>query len=243
MYKIVAQAIKGFKSLRPSKKRTKKPLNIVILRKLWPFISQKSYTRKLIAAVLCLAYWYGLRVSEYAATNKDIRIQKRVHLKHEHIRFLYKNSEVIEATVTIPKSKCIQTDENPEKVSYLCTCPGVCDPHTLYTLIETQKAKNFQTTVLTQTKKHKYITPAQVNNSIKHLINKIKLPLDGYSSHSARIRRCVDWIKLRTDRLLIMKWDRWKSNCWEKHYALINFRDLATISHKPLQALGYELTT
>ena len=138
-YKIVKQAIKGFKHIRPPKKRTKKPLNIIILRKIWPFIDKSSYIGKLIAAALCLAYWYGLRVSKYAATAKDIRTGKRQHLRHEHVHFTYKNRKVIEATITTPKSKCIQAGEKPKKVSCRCTCPDIRGPHTLHRLMKRQK--------------------------------------------------------------------------------------------------------
>ncbi len=141
--------LKTYEKWRPSKRRLRKPTNIIILGKMWQFVTTNSLWGCLVAAVFALGYWYGLRSNEYVTTPKDVADCGDAVLEWRNITFTPKHGRPKSAVVQLDKSKTNPTGTRWEYVEALCACNGrfpqvSCGPCALKALLRINQARRGQ---------------------------------------------------------------------------------------------------
>lgn len=239
-FPILRLQLNGYKRLRPSKKLIRKPFTIAMMKMAWIQLKDDNFYNDLIKAALCIGYWHGARVGEYATTPAGIK-HGDTPLKLSRLRFLPVHGIPKEVTVTFVKSKSNQFGERTEMISSVCRCPLPCSPCSLKNLIRRKRHMTgfYENEFLLLDSKRIMLSPNNINNIIKNLVNKMKLNGSHYKSHSLRKGRTCDMVKEGFSKIQIKKFGRWRSDIWEEAYADFDFTDLGIILNTPISQLGY----
>lgn len=229
----------GFRDQKPSETREKHPFSFFHLREAFAFLVLSTYTGALITAILCIGYFYGARAGEYSADsvkkwNKIILRKDLTIIKGNGICW---NCVIVD----FKRHKSNKWGLYNAKVPASCACDsGICPTWILRNYLKFRrrkwgKARNKPLLLLASGYP---VKPQFVNNVIKNLIEKMGLNPDFYSSHCLRSGRATDLARAKKSAISIKKWGRWRSNCWEKFYAKLDFNDIAILSRTSPADLG-----
>ncbi len=142
----IAKQLKGYRRLKPSKKRVRKPFSIHHLQFALDWLLKKVSLQKLtLAAALCIGYFFGGRVGESTCNKKTLALGA-VMLLWEHLDFVYDEDEKIKSLIiNFQKSKVNQFGEKVEIVEARCTCgknSDPCAPHIVAKLLRMRYKMN-----------------------------------------------------------------------------------------------------
>ena len=236
---ILAKMLKGYRRKRPPELRPKKPWTFVHMQEAWNHLDLNTYSGNLAAATLCIGYFYGGRVSEYAAYARKDWTQI---ICPDDLELIYNGDSLISIIIDFKYHKSNKDGIYCGKVDAICACDtGICPIHMLQRYLEirnrTWRDKGSKYPLLI-TSKGLPIRAAHVNNLLKALAIKIAIDPTLYSSHSMRSGRATDLARALKPSWFIKKWGRWRSECWQDFYAKLDFSDIAKLSKLTLVDLG-----
>lgn len=231
----------GYRDLKPSQKRDRYPFSFFHMKEALAFLILSTYTGLLIAAVLCIGYFFGGRSCEYSANSRK---DWSTIIRRCDVEIIYNDPNKCPSSVIIDfrRHKSNRWGLYNAKVEAICACDtGVCPTRIISQFIKIRDRKwgsaNNLPLLLIENKPWP-IKSSAVNNAIKNLIVKMNLDPKVYASHSLRSGRATDLARANTSALGIKKWGRWRSNCWMDFYAKLDYSDIAKISHLTLHQLG-----
>lgn len=237
-YPSLAKLMRGYRFKKPSLPKTRKPFTFHLVRKAFQYINLQTYNGLLIGSALCIGYFFGGRVGEYAVNNREDWDHVIRECDLLWIGNPYNPSALI---IDFRLHKSNKLGIYSAKVEAICSCDtGVCPVHIIFRFLKIRNSEfiNVFDKPLLLNLSNMPMRQQHVNNFIKNIIIKMKLDPTDYSSHSLRSGRATDLARTLKPTWFIKKWGRWRSNCWEDHYAKLDFSDIAIIANIPLQALG-----
>ena len=237
-YPTIRTMMKGYKKLKPSDIRRKNPFTIVHMQKAFKWIKLNSYNGLLIASVLCIGYFFGGRVGEYAPKSRD---QWKEVVRPKDLTFIGPKRKLKALIIDFRQHKTNKHGIYSGKVECVCSCDiGICPVHIIKSFIDKREKEygSAEQAPLLLTLEEKPIRSTQVNFAVKNFVAKMKLNPKEYSSHSLRSGRATDLARTLKPNWFIKKWGRWRSDCWENFYAKLDFTDIAIIANKSLHELG-----
>lgn len=236
----LARMMRGFRNLRPSKSRPKKPFTYHILAKAMQHCGNlATYSGLLNASALCIGYFYGGRVGEYTAWSTG---DWNSIVRFCDLTFIGSPQQLNSLIIDFRIHKANQHGLYAAKVEAICSCKtGLCPVHIIWKFLKLRnkiwRNANDQPLLL-QRNKGCPLNSGHVNNLVKNVITLIGLnPLD-YSSHSLRSGRATDLTRNNVLAHHIQKWGRWRSDCWKEHYAKLDCSDIARLTSLSLHELG-----
>lgn len=230
--------LRGYRNLRPSKTRPKKPFNYHMMAKAMTYCDFNTYNGSLNAAALCVGYYFGGRVGEYTAYStgdwsKIVRFCDLTFIGHQPLKSLI---------IDFRKHKANQHGLYCAKVEALCCCKqGMCPVHIIWQYLQFRNkiwSNANNSPLLLQLNNGYPLNSNHVNNLVKNMVTKLKLNPYDYSSHSLRSGRATDLSRCNVKDEHIQKWGRWRSDCWKEHYAKLDHSDIAEITSLTLSDLG-----
>ena len=237
-YPTIRTMMKGYKKLKPSDIRRKNPFTLIHMQKAFNWIDLNSYYGLLLASILCIGYFFGGRVGEYAPKSRD---QWKEVIRPKDLTFIGHPHNLLSLIIDFREHKTNKSGIYSGKIECICSCDiGICPVHIIDKFIkkrEKEYGPAINSPLLLQLNERP-VLPTHVNHLIKNLIIKMKLNPADYSSHSLRSGRATDLARTLKPSWFIKKWGRWRSNCWEDFYAKLDFTDMAKIANKSLHELG-----
>ena len=237
----LARMMRGFRNLRPSATRIKKPFTYHLLAKAIQYCGNLStYSGLLNASALCIGYFYGGRVGEYTAWSTG---DWSSIVRFCDLTFIGRSSNEFKSLIIDFRiHKANQHGLYAAKVEAICSCrTGLCPVHIIFKFLQCRNQvwnDAIDQPLLLQAHKACPLNSGHVNNLVKNLIAKIGLnPLE-YSSHSLRSGRATDLTRSNVLSHHIQKWGRWRSDCWKEHYAKLDCSDIARLTSLSLHELG-----
>ena len=233
--------MRGYRDQKPSDSRERHPFSFFHLQRTMNHILLSTYTGLLIAAFLCIGYFFGGRASEYSVHS---RRDWRSVIRREDIQIVRNVGVRCPASIIIDfkRHKSNRWGLYNAKVEAICACEtGICPTKLLTKFVKVRddrwgSSRNLP--LLLKKDKPWPVKSTEVNNAIKSLIDKIDLNPKVYSSHSLRSGRATDLARANVSAIGIKKWGRWRSNCWEEFYAKLDYSDIAKLSKLSLHQLG-----
>ena len=231
----LAIQLKWYKRYQPSQVRIRKPIMTEMLRRmLQPLLHSNSLRKSTLAAGICIGHFFGARAGEFTCSNYTLS-EGDVMLRHKHLQWSFQSGKVVSLTLTFEKSKVNQFGEKTENVAVDCCCARdeICAPCIIWNMCQIKAQKRHRAAqphdpVLYMSTKTgcKALNRDHISKYLKTAVAKYGLNPKEYSLHSLRIGRASDLARTRVARWLIAKWGRWTSDCWEKIYARLDFRDI-----------------
>ena len=208
------------------------------MQKAFEWINLNSYNGLLIASALCIGYFFGGRVGEYAPKSRELW-QKVI--RPADITFIGTDNDLKSLILDFRSHKTNKSGVYSGKVECICSCDlGLCPVHIIAKYLK-WRHKAFGPEIynpLLLKLTGRPLPPSNINHLIKNLIIKMGLNPSTYSSHSLRSGRATDLARTLKPTWFIKKWGRWRSNCWEDFYAKLDFTDIAKIANQSLHELG-----
>lgn len=237
-YPTIKAMLKGYKKLKPSDIKKKNPFTIIHMKKAMNHINLNTYNGLLISSALCIGYFFGGRVGEYAPKSRE---QWNKVIRPTDLTFIGTTDNLKSLIMDFRLHKANKTGIYSGKVECICSCDlGLCPVHIIAKYLK-WRHKAFGADIynpLLLKLNERPISPTNVNHLIKNLIIKMNLNPTRYSSHSLRSGRATDLARSLKPTWFIKKWGRWRSNCWEDFYAKLDFTDMAKIANQSLHELG-----
>ena len=237
-YPTIRTMMKGYKKLKPSDIRRKNPFTFIHMKKAFSWINVNSYNGLLLASALCIGYFFGGRVGEYAPKSRD---QWKEVIRPKDITFIGHTNNLKSLIIDFKQHKTNKSGIYSGKVECICSCDvGICPVHIIYNFLRKRKKEYgvaYRAPLLLKLNE-KPLPPTHVNHAIKNLAIKMGLDPKKYSSHSLRSGRATDLARTLKPSWFIKKWRRWRSYCWQDFYAKLDFTDMAKIANKSLHELG-----
>jgi len=237
-YPTLSKMMKGYRRIKPSQIRKKKPFSWYLIKKAFRYIDMNTYNGQCIAAAVCIGYFFGGRVGEYAANSRE----DWPHIVREcDLTWIGPPNNLKSLIIDFRDHKTNKLGIYAAKVEAICSCNlGICPVHIINCFL---KSRNniFCDVARKPLLIHLRAMPLRqqhINNFLKNIAIRLKLNPTDYSSHSLRSGRATDLAIAKCEPWFIKKWGRWRSNCWEDHYAKLDFTDIAVIANKSLQELG-----
>lgn len=234
--------LKGYRKVKPSSCRIKRPFSYYHLKKALKFLNYRTYAGTLAAAALTTGYFWGMRISEYMASNvaswsKIIRLEDLQFVKNE-------KGQLYSIAINFRKHKTNKTGEYNAVVAVDCSCPDpICGVHILWRFLQYRK-RYFEEIpsdpVFLQKRNDKPMLQTHMRNLIFNLAMQMGLDPKDYSPHSLRSGRCSDLKRANKPDWAIKRWGRWRSDCWKKYYLKLDFSDIAKLSHLSFDQLGFQ---
>lgn len=238
-YPTVRMMLTGYRDLKPSATKERRPFTIFHLRAVFEFLYLSTYTGALIAAILIIGYYFGARAGEYSASS--VKKWKSVILRRD-LTIIDRGHNCWEcAIIDFKRHKSNRWGLYNAKVPASCACDsGICPTWILRNYLKFRRSKwgKAKNKPLLLMESGYPVKPDFVNNMIKNLVRKIGLNEEIYSSHSLRSGRATDLARSNKSAISIKKWGRWRSNCWEDFYAKLDFNDIAILSRTSPEELG-----
>lgn len=234
----IGRLIKEFEIARPPKEIKTRPLPRELLKRIHKKVNWDNIEEVKEYALLVNAYEGGMRVSEYMgdnegnATEKTIFNENMIHGGGNYV------DEIKIATIKFRKTK---TDRigGKEKVAMKCMCNGYnsapCAIHSGLKWIQMRKEQypkkcRRKSAPYFCRKDGKALSYNEVNSIVKKWCKKIGLKnWKQYATHSLRAGKTIDLVMSGLSYLFIKKWGRWKSMCYEDHYAKLEVEDVAHV--------------
>ena len=244
-YPSVAALLKGYKKHKPSAIRTKRPFSYFHLRKALLLLDHRTYAGTLCAAALSTAYFWGMRIGEYMASNRE-SWKKILCLKD--LEFVYNKQNHLRSIII--NFRCHKTNKFGRfnaKVAVDCTCPDpICGVHILWRFLNLRN-KEFGATaeepVFLQIRNNMPMLQTHMRVLVRNVITSMGLKGEDYSPHSLRSGRCSDLKRANKPDWAIKAWGRWRTDCWKKYYLKLDFSDIASLSKLSLNELGFQDST
>lgn len=249
---ILAKLLKGFDNSRPPRSRPRKPLCIEIVRRFVAFVNIKSYVGTLHYVMVLTAYWFALRVGEYAWGSK---YTSHHILKGRDLTFTFNpdNSDIVQATLNVRHHKGDPRGRRDAHVPVRCICSAEgrpvdvfhCPVHALIRFVGMRAAEGFSDDdpLFVCEERRTQLLASHVNNLIRGWVLLLDLDPADYSAHCLRSGRATDLARGKIPAYLIKKFCRWLSDCWEEHYLKLDFSDLAKVTGVSLEKLNLSLSS
>ena len=235
----IAMMLRGYRNLRPSATRTKKPFTYHLMAKAMTYCDFNTYNGLLNASALCIGYFFGGRVGEYTAytTGDWSKI-----VRFCDITFIGNAANLKSLIVDFRIHKANQHGLYAAKVEAICSCRfGLCPVHIIWRFLQYRSkvwTDAIHSPLLLQRKSGAPINSNHVNNIVKNVATYLHLDPYDYSSHSLRSGRATDLSRANVKDEHIQKWGRWRSDCWKEHYAKLDCSDIAKLTSLTMHELG-----
>ena len=237
--------LKWYKRYQPSQIRIRKPImNEMLQTILKPLLNTKSLSKSTMAAAICIGHFFGARAGEFTCSKYSLS-EGDIMLRHKHLQWTFQQERVVSLAITFEKSKVNQFGEKTEIVSVDCRCARreLCAPCIIWHMCRLKAQRRHRVAkphdpVLHMTSKTgcHAMNRDRISKHLKAAVAELGLKPIEYSLHPLRIGRASDLARTKVARWYIAKWGRWTSDCWEKIYARLNFKDMAKITNTSMNS-------
>ena len=256
--KRISGMIKGFKKLRPPKRRYKKPWSLYhtqFMRK--HCIDTGSVSAMALSSGVILGYYGFLRPGEYSKNGS------KYVLKRKQVTFFPNLQKPKDVIITLTHSKTNQFGKR-ETISIPCLCHKKfvnewvpCPVHHLKHYVSLRdnlfpKRENFLIKAngkdVSFTNMTKFIRKciddmnAHFYPKWKHKYGNYLMNLKDYTPHSLRIGGCTDLARSGEAAYFIEQQGRWSSKCWKTTYINLDWRDISLLSGVSINDLKHSVT-
>ena len=239
---ILRKLLRAYDRIKPSKICKRKPICLEFLHKFQDQFDMNEYESFLNWTILVTAYYFGLRVGEYAVRTLKGGAGKILYFKDLTITGK-KGPGRGQAILNVCKHKGDKLGKRDAHVPVQCNrnCTGdddmLCPVHVLKRYVEWRNQIHEAKGPLFIKRDGYTVRQQEVNNVIKACILTIGLDDTGYSSHCLRAGRATDLARAGVASRDIKKWGRWLSDCWEAYYLKLDLTDIARATQISLQDL------
>ena len=239
---ILDKLLKGYKAKKPSTTYKRKPLCLELLRKFFATVDYNEYDHFLNWTVLLTAYYFGLRVGEYAVKKYEEEVAHILHVGDYSCsgKGGPRNGQV---TLNVHGHKGDRFGARDAHVPVACNgdCTGdedmFCPVHVLRRYVEWRNLKFGDKGPLFVQSNGKPLRQEHVSWLVRTNITRIGLNPKDYSPHCLRSGRATDLARAGVLSRDIKKWGRWLSDCWETYYLKLDLSDIAKATQISLQDL------
>jgi len=222
--------LKDMRKSRPAKERPKRPTTLVILKKWLSVLDLNKPYHRTMRCIMIIAYLHLLRTGEYTYTKDMVPFDNMESLNWYDITVGYDKDipKVLRVRVKRPKSYAKKTKCEFTLSKCRCKDLGICALHEYIKYFNYIKPKD--TTRPAFMENDVVITDTKMTNFINWLCMKTNMNKLFYTPHCFRSGYCTDLKEKGVDDYIIQRLGRWDTNCWLKHYVLLDLFDVLRLS-------------
>ena len=245
------KALRGLRSMRPSKTYPRKPLGMAHLLKLrskgicgQPTDEWSSY---LFWVTLVSHYMWGLRGGEGcpSVSRDSPHVVQRSQLTFQRGDDGHCHSAILD----LPKHKGDKYGERDAHVPVFCECgdrSSICGVHLMLEFVEHWDRRFgrygdgplFRREDGSALPRHSFQHQIQCAIAELNVLCGLNLDVAQYKPHSMRAGSCTDKCAAGIDPHFIKRWGRWVSDAWDTSYVKLDLTELAILSSCSLARLG-----